>query len=284
MERWSAQQRPRSGQTSRRRPGGAPPHRHDAHRPCRRSRSIHAFDQRRRQPAVEEDAHGDTREERQGELDPAHRALARLTARTYPAGGAASRCGSDQRAVIPARVRAAGLGFNLADWAMHVARPLPCVPRRGRTPPRTTGRTRCSRTGRRASRTAHSSRSRRGARPSPRRATDHLTRRGAEAARLPPRLRLAFPKKGGPDASDNHAARAPRRRGDDPAHGSRRLRREPGAGGPGTFDGRCLSVRQAPAGSRSRLSRIRSRPNSNAGFRPAPGGRSWNATCAMRCG
>ena len=54
---------------------------------------------------VEEDAHGDAGQEGEGELDLAHRALAGLTARTYPrsrqAGEPGSRCGSDQRAVMP---------------------------------------------------------------------------------------------------------------------------------------------------------------------------------------
>ena len=53
----------------------------------------------------------DAGEERQDELDPAHRAAAGLTARTYPVGGTGSRCGSDQRAVMASRVRAAGRGF-----------------------------------------------------------------------------------------------------------------------------------------------------------------------------
>jgi hypothetical protein len=42
------------------------------------------IDEWREQPAVEEDARDDAREEGQGELDPAHRVLAELTARTYP--------------------------------------------------------------------------------------------------------------------------------------------------------------------------------------------------------
>jgi hypothetical protein len=41
----------------------------------------------------------------------AHRAASRLTARTYPVGGAGSRCGSDQRAVMASRVAPAGRGF-----------------------------------------------------------------------------------------------------------------------------------------------------------------------------
>jgi hypothetical protein len=42
------------------------------------------IDERREQPAVEEDAHDDAREESEGEFDLAHRTLAELTARTYP--------------------------------------------------------------------------------------------------------------------------------------------------------------------------------------------------------
>jgi hypothetical protein len=57
--------------------------------------------------AVEHDAHGDAGQERQDELDPAHRTIAALTARTYPVGGTGSRCGSDQRAVMAPRVEAA---------------------------------------------------------------------------------------------------------------------------------------------------------------------------------
>ena len=66
------------------------------------------IDEWRQQPVVEGDAHGDPGEERQDELRPAHRAAAELTARTYPVGGAGSRCGSDQRAVIPPSARAGG--------------------------------------------------------------------------------------------------------------------------------------------------------------------------------
>jgi hypothetical protein len=40
------------------------------------------------------------RGEGKGELDAAHRVARELTARTYPAGGTGSRCGSDQRAVM----------------------------------------------------------------------------------------------------------------------------------------------------------------------------------------
>ena len=46
---------------------------------------------------VEGTAHDHAGEERQDELDPAHRSPAELTARTYPVGGTGSRCGSDQR-------------------------------------------------------------------------------------------------------------------------------------------------------------------------------------------
>jgi len=62
------------------------------------------IDEWREQPAVEEGAHHDAREEGEGEVDLAHRALMGLTARTYPgsrqAGEPGSRCGSDQRAVM----------------------------------------------------------------------------------------------------------------------------------------------------------------------------------------
>jgi hypothetical protein len=44
-------------------------------------------------------------------------ATGEVTARTYPVGGTGSRCGSDQRAVMLERVRAAGRGFYLAVWA-----------------------------------------------------------------------------------------------------------------------------------------------------------------------
>ena len=72
---------------------------------------------------VEEDPHGDAGQEGEGELDLAHRAPAWVTARTYPAGGPGSRCGSDQRAVMPPSVRAAGRGFYLAVWAMLASDP-----------------------------------------------------------------------------------------------------------------------------------------------------------------
>jgi hypothetical protein len=54
--------------------------------------------------AVEGAAHDHVGEEGQDELDPAHVAAAGLTARTYPVGEPGSRYGSDQRAVMPARV------------------------------------------------------------------------------------------------------------------------------------------------------------------------------------
>src|SRR5450759_1520558 len=76
------------------------------------------IDEGREQPAVQEDAGHDAREESQGELDPAHRAAAELTARTYPAGEPGSRCGSDQRAVMPASVRAGDRDRYSAVWAM----------------------------------------------------------------------------------------------------------------------------------------------------------------------
>jgi hypothetical protein len=77
------------------------------------------IDEERQHEPVEGAAHDDPGEEREDELEPAHPANAkRLTARTYPVGGAGSRCGSDQRAVMPSRVRATGVGFYSADWAM----------------------------------------------------------------------------------------------------------------------------------------------------------------------
>ena len=83
----------------------------------------------------------DPGEERQDELDLAHRPATRLTARTYPgsqqAGGPGSRCGSDQRAVMPLRVRAVGRGFYLAVWATRTipAMRLGCgATTRGRLP------------------------------------------------------------------------------------------------------------------------------------------------------
>ena len=69
------------------------------------------IDERREHPAIEEDAGDNAREEREGELDLAHRATPGLTARTYPAGGAGSRCGSDQRAVMPSSVTEAGYEY-----------------------------------------------------------------------------------------------------------------------------------------------------------------------------
>jgi hypothetical protein len=76
------------------------------------------IDEERENEAVEGAAHQDPGEERQDELDPAHRAAEKSTARTYPVGGTGSRCGSDQRAVMSSRVQAAGRGFYLAVWAM----------------------------------------------------------------------------------------------------------------------------------------------------------------------
>ena len=45
------------------------------------------IDQEREREAVEGADHDHAGEERQGELDPAHRGAAGLTARTYPVGG-----------------------------------------------------------------------------------------------------------------------------------------------------------------------------------------------------
>jgi hypothetical protein len=58
------------------------------------------IDEERKHEAVEGTAHDDTSEERQDELEPAHRVAEELTARTYPVGGTGSRPGSDQRAVM----------------------------------------------------------------------------------------------------------------------------------------------------------------------------------------
>ena len=58
-------------------------------------------DECRQQPAIEGAAHDHAGEECEQELDLAHRVVTGLTARTYPVGGTGSRCGSDQRAVMP---------------------------------------------------------------------------------------------------------------------------------------------------------------------------------------
>jgi hypothetical protein len=59
------------------------------------------IDEEREHEVVEGTAHDHAGEERCDELDPAHRAItAGLTARTYSVGGAGSRPGSDQRAVM----------------------------------------------------------------------------------------------------------------------------------------------------------------------------------------
>jgi hypothetical protein len=85
------------------------------------------IDEWREHSSVEEEAGDDAREEGDDEIDLAHRALVRLTARTYPrsrqAGEPGSRCGSDQRAVMPASVRAPGRGFYSADWAVPASGP-----------------------------------------------------------------------------------------------------------------------------------------------------------------
>jgi ABC-2 type transport system ATP-binding protein len=80
------------------------------------------IDEEREQEAVEGAAHRDPREEGEGELDPAHLAAAGLTARAYPgsqqAGGPESRCGSDQRAVMPSGVGQRRANSYSAVWAM----------------------------------------------------------------------------------------------------------------------------------------------------------------------
>jgi hypothetical protein len=69
------------------------------------------IDEEREYKAVEGAAHDDAGEERENELEPAHRAAEQgLTARTYPVGGTGSRPGSNQRAVMASRVASAGSG------------------------------------------------------------------------------------------------------------------------------------------------------------------------------
>ncbi len=73
-------------------------------------------------------------EEGEVELHLAHRVTAKLTARTYSgsqqAGGPESRCGSDQRTVMPAIVRAAGRD----SYSVVLAMPSRCGPGRGSEP------------------------------------------------------------------------------------------------------------------------------------------------------
>lgn len=90
------------------------------------------IDEEREYEAVEGAAHHHACEEGQQEIDAGHRATAEgLTARTYPVGGTGSRPGSDQRAVMPSRVRATGRRFYLAVWAMPNAVELPLASARG---------------------------------------------------------------------------------------------------------------------------------------------------------
>ncbi len=58
------------------------------------------IDEEREHEAVEGAAHDHAGEEREDDLDPAHRLAVALTARTYPVGGTGSRSGSGQRAVM----------------------------------------------------------------------------------------------------------------------------------------------------------------------------------------
>ena len=80
------------------------------------------IDDEREHEAVEGAAHDHAGEECEDELHLAHRDPAGVTARAYPgsqqAGVPGSRCGSDQRAVMPLSVRAAGLDAYSVDWAM----------------------------------------------------------------------------------------------------------------------------------------------------------------------
>jgi hypothetical protein len=77
------------------------------------------IDEEREHEAVKGAAHDHAGEERQDELDPAHRVAEELlTARTYPVGGTGSRFGSDQRAVMPRSVGQRRADDYLAVWAM----------------------------------------------------------------------------------------------------------------------------------------------------------------------
>ena len=64
------------------------------------------IDEERQHEPVEGAAQDHAGEEGQDELEAAHRPATGLTARTYPVGGAGSRPGSDQRAVMCSRVAA----------------------------------------------------------------------------------------------------------------------------------------------------------------------------------
>ena len=63
-------------------------------------------DEEREHEEVEGAAHEHAGKKGQDELEAIHRAPEGLTARTYPVGGTGSRCGSNQRAVMPSRVAA----------------------------------------------------------------------------------------------------------------------------------------------------------------------------------
>jgi hypothetical protein len=76
------------------------------------------IDEQREHEAVECASDDDAGEQCQHELDPANRAAEGLTARTYPVGGTGSRCGSDQRAVMPSRVGQRRADSYSAVWAM----------------------------------------------------------------------------------------------------------------------------------------------------------------------
>jgi hypothetical protein len=58
------------------------------------------IDEEREHETIEGAAHDHAGEERENELDAAHRATRESTARTYPVGGTGSRPGSNQRAVM----------------------------------------------------------------------------------------------------------------------------------------------------------------------------------------
>jgi hypothetical protein len=76
------------------------------------------IDEQREHEADAGAAHDDAGEEGEDELHLAHQAAAALTARTYPVGGTGSRCGSDQRAVMPSRVGQRRADSYSAVWAM----------------------------------------------------------------------------------------------------------------------------------------------------------------------
>ncbi len=90
----------------------------------------------REHKAVESTAHHHAGEEREDELEPAHRAAAGLTARTYPVGEPG--VGVDLTSAPSCPKGAGGRGFYSADWAM----PLGSGGRRPHSPAGAVGRAR----------------------------------------------------------------------------------------------------------------------------------------------